>query len=116
MLISPFSVFSVYGKSSISKISKLIFLCPNLAPEFGGFSKKILAVQIKILLNTKISPCVFLLPYAYSENTGKVVKLSVYGEYGECRVVCGKQNRLRICRKNLCVDSKRHKTVYVYLR
>jgi hypothetical protein len=42
--------------------------------------------------------------------------LSVYGEYGEFRVACGKQNRLRIREKNLCVhgeDAKRHKTVYI---
>jgi hypothetical protein len=35
--------------------------------------------------------------------------LSVYGEYGECRVVCGTQNCLQIRGKNLCVqeDAKR---------
>ncbi len=55
---------------------------------------------------------VFLLLYAYSENAGKV--LSVFGEFGEFRVVCGTQNRLRIREKNLCVhgeDARRHKTV-----
>ena len=43
--------------------------------------------------------------------------LSVYGEYGEFRVVCGTQNLLRIRGKNLCVhreDVKRYKTVYWY--
>jgi hypothetical protein len=40
--------------------------------------------------------------------------LSVHGEYGEFRVVCGTENRLRIRGKNLCVhgeDAKSHKTV-----
>ncbi len=40
--------------------------------------------------------------------------LRVYGEYGEIRVVCGAQNRLRIRGKNLCVhreDAQRNKTV-----
>jgi hypothetical protein len=42
--------------------------------------------------------------------------LSVHGEYGEFRVVCGTLNRLRIRGKNLCVhgeDAKSHKTVYI---
>ncbi len=37
--------------------------------------------------------------------------LSVYGEYGECRIVCGTQNRLRIRGKNPCghgEEAKRH--------
>ncbi len=39
--------------------------------------------------------------------------LSVYGEYGEFRVVCGTQSRLRIRGKNLCAhgeEAKRYKT------
>jgi hypothetical protein len=42
--------------------------------------------------------------------------LSIYGENGEFRVVCGTQNLLRIRGKNLCEhkgDAKRHKTVYI---
>ncbi len=65
-------------------------------------------------MNAKISLCVVLLLYAYSENTGKY--LSVHGEYSEFRVVCGTQNRLRVRGKNLCVhgeDAKIHKTVYI---
>ncbi len=44
--------------------------------------------------------------------------LSVHGEYGEFRVVCGTYNRLRIRGQNLCVhgeDAKSNKTVYMYL-
>jgi hypothetical protein len=39
--------------------------------------------------------------------------LSLYGEYGELRVVCGTQSRLRIRGKNLCAhgeNAKRYKT------
>ena len=42
--------------------------------------------------------------------------LSVHGDCGEFRVVCGTQNRLRIRGKNLCVhgeDAKSNKTVYI---
>jgi len=42
--------------------------------------------------------------------------LSVYGEYGEFKVVCSTQNRLRKRGKNLCVhgkDDKKHKTPYI---
>jgi hypothetical protein len=35
--------------------------------------------------------------------------LSVYGEYGEYRVVCGTQNRLPIRGKNLCVHGEEAK-------
>jgi hypothetical protein len=44
--------------------------------------------------------------------------LSLYGEYGEFRVVCGTQNLLRIRGYNLCVhrkDAKRYKTVHRYI-
>ncbi len=37
-------------------------------------------------------------------------KLSAYGEYGECRDVCGTQNHLQIREKNLCVH-REHKTL-----
>jgi hypothetical protein len=42
--------------------------------------------------------------------------LSVHGEYGEFRVLCGTENCLRIRGKDLCVhgeDVKSHKTVYI---
>jgi hypothetical protein len=57
------------------------------------------------------------------KNAGKVSKriwrmrgkyLSVYGEYGECRVVCSSKNRLRICGKNLCVFGEQAKNLSAY--
>jgi hypothetical protein len=45
--------------------------------------------------------------------------LSVHGEYGEFRVVCGTYNRLGLRGKNLCVhgeDAKSHKTVYISVK
>ncbi len=42
--------------------------------------------------------------------------LSVYGEYGEFKVLCVTQNRLRICGENLGVhgeDAKRNKIVNI---
>jgi hypothetical protein len=68
-----------------------------------------------MLLNAKISLCVFLLLYTYSERIQEKC-LSLKREYGEFRVVLGTQNPLRIHGKNLRVhreDAKRHKTVYI---
>jgi hypothetical protein len=64
----------------------------------------------------KISLHVFLLLKRIRRIQGKC--LSAYGEYGEFRVVCGTQNCLRICGKNLCIllhgeEAKRHKTVNI---
>ncbi len=53
----------------------------------------------------------FFILSAYSENTWKV--FSVYGEYGEFRVVRGTQSRLRIHGKILCAhgeNAKRYET------
>ncbi len=62
-------------------------------------------------MKSKIPFRIFFMFSAYSQNTWKVFKL--YGEYGKSRVVCGTQNRLRICGKNLCAhgeNAKRYKT------
>jgi hypothetical protein len=62
----------------------------------------------------KISFCVFLRLYAYSEKTGKVLKY--IWRIGEIRVFWGTQNSLRLRGKKLCVhgeDAKRHKTVFI---
>jgi len=40
--------------------------------------------------------------------------LSVYGEYGKCRVVCGTQNFLQIRGKNLCVHGEEAKRLLAY--
>jgi hypothetical protein len=40
--------------------------------------------------------------------------LSVYGEYGKCRVVCGTQNFLQIRGKNLCVHGEDAKRLLAY--
>jgi hypothetical protein len=40
--------------------------------------------------------------------------LSVYGEYSECRVVCGTQNCLQIREKNLCVHGEDAKRLLAY--
>ncbi len=53
---------------------------------------------------------------AYSYFFKRIRRISVYGEYGEIRVVCGTQNRIRILGKNLCVhgeDAKSHTTVNI---
>jgi hypothetical protein len=39
---------------------------------------------------------------------------NVYGEYGECRVVCGTQNCLQIRGKNLCVQGEDAKRLLAY--
>jgi hypothetical protein len=72
-------------------------------------------------MKVKTSLRVFLLLYENSyffthirRTPGKC--LNVHREYGEFRVVCGAQSRLRICGRNLCVhgeDARRHKTVYI---
>jgi hypothetical protein len=53
---------------------------------------------------------------AYSYFFKRIRRISVYREYGEIRVVCGTQNRIRILGKNLFVhgeDAKRQKTVNI---
>ncbi len=86
----------------IHKNRKLIYICPNLSPEFG-FSNFFSNTVLKHYWMWK-----FLSVYSYFfmriwRIQGKC--LSVYGEYGEFRVICGTQNLLRIRGKNLCVHS-----------
>jgi hypothetical protein len=41
--------------------------------------------------------------------------LSVYGEYGACRVICGTQNRLRMRGKVLTVFGEYAERIYAYM-
>ncbi len=103
--------------------SKVSILCQNITPH--SILLETLSLQSpQALLKVKISFSVFFVLSAHNENELKVYKciqriwgkyLSVYGEYGEFRIVCSTQNHLWMRREYLTLFGEYAERIYAYM-